>query len=55
MNQREMDRYEIIYSEIESSIESTQTLITQYKNELQEALVVRRQRQEYDALAKVRV
>ncbi len=53
MNQREMDRYETVYSDIESSIEAAQTQIVRYKLELQEALIVRHHRQEYNTLAKV--
>ena len=42
-----------IYSQIESKIEEAKQQIVQYKEELQKARVIRRHRQEYDALAKV--
>jgi hypothetical protein len=40
-------------SQIESKIEEAKQQIIEYKEELQKARVIRRHRQEYDALAKV--
>ena len=40
-------------SHIEANIEEAKQQIIQYKKELQNARVIRRHRQEYDALAKV--
>ena len=42
-----------ISSEIETKIEDAKVQITEYKEDLQKARVIRRHRQEYDALAKV--
>ncbi|XP_064383271.1 THO complex subunit 7 homolog [Halichondria panicea] len=53
MNRKEMDRYERVYSEIESNIEAAQQQISDYKVELQQAQIIRNHRQEYNALAKV--
>ena len=39
--------------EIEANIHSAKQAITQYKEDLQQARVIRRHRQEYDALAMV--
>lgn len=41
-------------SEIEREIKRSQKLIVDYKEELKKSRVIRRHRQEYDAMAKVR-
>ncbi|XP_070558274.1 THO complex subunit 7 homolog [Ptychodera flava] len=53
MNQREMTKYEQIYKDIEKSISDAHEKIASSKTELQEAKRIRKNRQEYDALAKV--
>ena len=42
-----------VLSEIGQEIKRSQQLIVQYKEELKKSRVIRRQRQEYDAMAKV--
>lgn len=42
------------FSEIEREIKRSQKLIVDYKEELKKSRVIRRHRQEYDAMAKVR-
>ncbi|XP_054640119.1 THO complex subunit 7 homolog isoform X2 [Dunckerocampus dactyliophorus] len=53
MNLREMENYEKIYSNIEQNITSAHEKIAECKKEIQRAKRVRKNRQEYDALAKV--
>ncbi|XP_037535168.1 THO complex subunit 7 homolog [Nematolebias whitei] len=53
MNLREMENYEKIYSNIEHNIKSAHEKITECKKEIQRAKRIRKNRQEYDALAKV--
>ncbi|KAJ7314523.1 THO complex subunit 7 [Desmophyllum pertusum] len=53
MNELETENYEKIYSEIEQSISNAYEEIASCKTELQQAKRIRRNRQEYDALAKV--
>ncbi|XP_078342095.1 THO complex subunit 7 homolog [Oculina patagonica] len=53
MNELETENYEKIYNEIEQSISHAYEEITSCKTELQQAKRIRRNRQEYDALAKV--
>ncbi|XP_071960278.1 THO complex subunit 7 homolog [Antedon mediterranea] len=53
MNIKEMASYEQIYSNIESEMEEAKDAISTSKEELKKAKRVRRNRQEYDALAKV--
>ncbi|CAH3112266.1 unnamed protein product, partial [Pocillopora meandrina] len=53
MNELETENYEKIYSEIEQSISLAYEEIASCKTELQKAKRIRRNRQEYDALAKV--
>nr|XP_029133011.1 THO complex subunit 7 homolog isoform X2 [Labrus bergylta] len=53
MNLREMENYEKIYTDIEQNITSAHEKITECKKEIQRAKRIRKNRQEYDALAKV--
>ncbi|XP_078678061.1 THO complex subunit 7 homolog isoform X1 [Branchiostoma floridae x Branchiostoma belcheri] len=53
MNIHEINNYEQLYTDIEQSIEDAHTKIGDCKQELQHAKRVRKNRQEYDALAKV--
>ncbi|XP_061788316.1 THO complex subunit 7 homolog [Nerophis lumbriciformis] len=53
MNLIEMENYETIYSNIEENITSAHEKIAECKKEIQRAKRVRKNRQEYDALAKV--
>ncbi|XP_075550868.1 THO complex subunit 7 isoform X3 [Dermacentor variabilis] len=53
MNDAEMKNYEQLYSEIEVGIENAQKNIVENKLELQKAKSIRKNKQEYDALAKV--
>lgn len=53
MNVREMRRYERVYSDIEGKLERAQRQIAELKEELKRSRIIRRHRQEYDALAKV--
>ncbi|XP_061731246.1 THO complex subunit 7 homolog [Nerophis ophidion] len=53
MNLKEMENYETIYSNIEENITSAHEKIAECKKEIQRAKRVRKNRQEYDALAKV--
>lgn len=53
MNKLEMQRFELIYKEIEESIEEVKGQIEAFKEELKQSRVIRRHRQEYDSLAKV--
>ncbi|XP_006815989.1 uncharacterized protein LOC102807610 [Saccoglossus kowalevskii] len=53
MNLREMAKYEQIYKDIEKAISDAHHTISSSKSELQHAKRVRKNRQEYDALAKV--
>lgn len=46
--------YSFSSSEIEREIKRSQKLIVEYKEELKKSRVIRRHRQEYDAMAKVR-
>ncbi|XP_072521934.1 THO complex subunit 7 homolog [Salminus brasiliensis] len=53
MNLREMENYEKIYSDIGQNISSAHEKIAECKKEIQRAKRIRKNRQEYDALAKV--
>ncbi|XP_006001172.1 THO complex subunit 7 homolog [Latimeria chalumnae] len=53
MNLREMENYEKIYKEIESSITAAHEKIAECKKQILQAKRIRKNRQEYDALAKV--
>uniref|UniRef100_A0AAQ4NXQ3 THO complex 7 n=1 Tax=Gasterosteus aculeatus aculeatus TaxID=481459 RepID=A0AAQ4NXQ3_GASAC len=53
MNLREMENYEKIYTNIEQNITSAHDKIAECKKEIQRAKRIRKNRQEYDALAKV--
>lgn len=53
MNLREMENYEKIYTDIEQNITSAHDKISECKKEIQRAKRIRKNRQEYDALAKV--
>ncbi|XP_077460142.1 THO complex subunit 7 homolog [Stigmatopora argus] len=53
MNLREMENYGKIYTNIEQNITSAHQKITECKKEILRAKRVRKNRQEYDALAKV--
>ncbi|XP_012866038.1 PREDICTED: THO complex subunit 7 homolog isoform X1 [Dipodomys ordii] len=53
MNLREMENYEKIYKEIESSIAGAHEKIAECKKQILQAKRIRKNRQEYDALAKV--
>ncbi|KAK7916735.1 hypothetical protein WMY93_012496 [Mugilogobius chulae] len=53
MNLREMENYEKIYTNIEQNITSAHEKIAECKKEIQRAKRIRKNRQEYDALAKV--
>lgn len=53
MNDAEMKNYEKLYSEIEVGIANAQKKIVENKLELQKAKSIRKNKQEYDALAKV--
>ncbi|XP_032809917.1 THO complex subunit 7 [Petromyzon marinus] len=53
MNLREMNNYGKIYKHIEDSIAAGHERITQCKQEILQAKRIRKNRQEYDALAKV--
>ncbi|KAJ8259772.1 hypothetical protein GJAV_G00173240 [Gymnothorax javanicus] len=53
MNLREMENYEKIYNDIERSIMSAHDKISECKKEIMRAKRIRKNRQEYDALAKV--
>ena len=44
-----------LFSEIERNIADAEQQITQYRDELLESREIRRNRQEYDALAQVRI
>jgi THO complex subunit 7 len=52
MNKLEQDNYEHLYKKIESEISNARHDIVKYKAELQQARKVRKNRQEYDVLAK---
>ncbi|CAM4732314.1 unnamed protein product [Leuciscus chuanchicus] len=53
MNLKEMENYEAIYADIETSITSAHEKIAECKKEIQRAKRIRKNRQEYDALARV--
>ncbi|KAK2874326.1 hypothetical protein Q8A67_021479 [Cirrhinus molitorella] len=53
MNLKEMENYEEIYADIEKSITSAHDKIAECKKEIQRAKRIRKNRQEYDALARV--
>ncbi|XP_063282907.1 THO complex subunit 7 homolog [Pelobates fuscus] len=53
MNLREMENYEEIYNNIESSIAAAHEKIAECKKQILQAKRIRKNRQEYDALAKV--
>ncbi|KAM4818320.1 PREDICTED: THO complex subunit 7 homolog [Dipodomys ordii] len=53
MNLREMENYEKIYKEIEGNIAEAHKKIAECKKEILQAKRIRKNRQEYDALAKV--
>ncbi|XP_059385367.1 THO complex subunit 7 homolog [Carassius carassius] len=53
MNLKEMENYEAIYADIEKSITSAHDKIAECKKEIQRAKRIRKNRQEYDALARV--
>ncbi|XP_030063299.1 THO complex subunit 7 isoform X2 [Microcaecilia unicolor] len=53
MNLKEMDNYEKIYKEIENSIAAAHERIAECKKQIMQAKRIRKNRQEYDALAKV--
>lgn len=53
MNIKEMRRYERVYGDIEGKLERAQRQIAELKEELKRSRIIRRHRQEYDALAKV--
>ncbi|XP_060766744.1 THO complex subunit 7 homolog [Neoarius graeffei] len=53
MNLKEMENYETIYADIEQSISAAHEKIAECKKEIQRAKRIRKNRQEYDALAKV--
>ncbi|XP_078518487.1 THO complex subunit 7 isoform X2 [Lissotriton helveticus] len=53
MNLREMENYETIYTDIESSIAAAHEKIAECKKQILQAKRIRKNRQEYDALAKV--
>nr|ADO27990.1 tho complex subunit 7-like protein [Ictalurus furcatus] len=53
MNLKEMENYETIYADIEQSISAAHEKIGECKKEIQRAKRIRKNRQEYDALAKV--
>ncbi|XP_067287331.1 THO complex subunit 7 homolog [Pseudorasbora parva] len=53
MNLKEMENYEEIYADIEKSITSAHEKIAECKKEIQRAKRIRKNRQEYDALARV--
>ncbi|XP_056590466.1 THO complex subunit 7 homolog [Triplophysa dalaica] len=53
MNLKEMDNYEAIYGDIEKSITSAHEKIAECKKEILRAKRIRKNRQEYDALARV--
>ncbi|CAH2312989.1 THO complex subunit 7 [Pelobates cultripes] len=53
MNLREMENYEKIYNDIESSIAAAHEKIAECKKQILQAKRIRKNRQEYDALAKV--
>nr|XP_044991794.1 THO complex subunit 7 homolog isoform X3 [Jaculus jaculus] len=53
MNLREMENYEKIYKEIECSIAGAHEKIAECKKQILQAKRIRKNRQEYDALAKV--
>nr|XP_033782693.1 THO complex subunit 7 homolog isoform X2 [Geotrypetes seraphini] len=53
MNLKEMENYEQIYNEIENSIAAAHEKIAECKKQIMQAKRIRKNRQEYDALAKV--
>ncbi|XP_063070999.1 THO complex subunit 7 homolog isoform X1 [Engraulis encrasicolus] len=53
MNLKEMGNYEQIYRDIETNISTAHEKIAECKKEIQRAKRIRKNRQEYDALAKV--
>ncbi|KAL2091410.1 hypothetical protein ACEWY4_013673 [Coilia grayii] len=53
MNLKEMENYEKIYKDIEQNISTAHDKIAECKKEIQRAKRIRKNRQEYDALAKV--
>uniref|UniRef100_A0A8C4UZD1 THO complex 7 n=1 Tax=Falco tinnunculus TaxID=100819 RepID=A0A8C4UZD1_FALTI len=53
MNLREMENYEKIYKDIENSIAAAHEKISECKKQILQAKRIRKNRQEYDALAKV--
>ena len=55
MNDAETLKYDKLYADIERGIEATREDIKRTKNDLDEARRVRRNRMQYDALAKVKM
>lgn len=53
MNLREMENYEKIYTDIENNIAAAHEKIAECKKQILQAKRIRKNRQEYDALAKV--
>ena len=53
MNEREADTYEQLFERIRSEIEQAEKEIFETKIELEQARKIRRNRMEYDAMAKV--
>ena len=52
MNKMEQDKYEVLYNKINSEIERAKKKIVESKKDLQEARKIRKNRQEYDILAR---
>ena len=55
MNEREANTYEELFERIRSEIEQAEKEINETKVELEEARKIRRNRMEYDAMAKVTI
>lgn len=55
MHHRAEMLYLILFRDIEANIQSAKQEIAKYKEDLQQARVIRRHRQEYDALAMVKI
>lgn len=52
MNRTEQENYEMLYKKIDNEIEKAKNRIVEKKGELQEARKIRKNRQEYDVIAR---
>lgn len=52
MNRNEQENYQVLYKKIDDEIEKAKVRIVEKKSELQDARKIRKNRQEYDVIAR---